>query len=397
MPKPPAAKRQKQKSLSTDEITSQLESKPQLPLITRQDENIKVVYSLFETELKDKLVANSTDKCAWPLLAQDINILGEILFIDILVGAQDRVVTAIKEQLQKDHLMPVIRSASIVSQQVDKLEKSGQNDIAKFMTHWAMAIESDRRSQRTVAFTVRATRERYNLVKQWISMVELTVEQRSAMSALFEAQHINTDKEWTTQLVQFFQKLLQLPSKRALTDRVYRHKPLKILVDVFGEGILLLIPSSFEKKVQRLSKQGMAKEEKLSAAARAMAHIFPDIKHMCEKALESIVDPTCNHQPLGPNKTIRSIQGSIPKRGAELSRILNDIPILELISTTTPGSSRISGADSDDNMPPPLSLDTTASEPGDESEIGSVSDSDVESGSDEGRIETQEAEESEAG
>jgi hypothetical protein len=247
------------------------------------------------TVLADRLVSGLRTKSSQPgtdFPDADLAILGSAFFVDVFGDSgQKNFFRCVKDSGRPAR--QAVRAAWVTARARQELEALGQPALATLAHSWSLVVSSDE-SRRSALGRMFLARQKVGLVQQWLRFDKLPAGERDELSAFLTSRGHPPGRRRSldSRLGAYMAELLQLPTTRNFSDRIYRWKPLAILVDTFGLGILPFIPSTFEAKYRKLTSKGpMSKEEKLATAAGLLLKVFPELKKVCVLAEERFVGP----------------------------------------------------------------------------------------------------------
>jgi len=187
-------------------------------------------------------------------------------------------------------------------------------ELASLYRDWALivGIEDINRSRVGQLLLMKV---KLNVVRRWDRFKSLSPQERECLSRFLDEEGFPKPDDpkakcsLMSRLGAYMRQMLKLRDARSFTDRIYRWKPLAILVDTFGEGILPLITPKLEEKIRRLKSAGqMSKSVKFTAFIRQVSITLPGLTEACQFIDVNVTQPILNAKPFPFNtKTVRRI------------------------------------------------------------------------------------------
>jgi len=180
-----------------------------------------------------------------------------------------------------------------------KYKEAGEDDIANLVTNWVhVANFEDHNKLNSHTLRIDFMLRRIAILETWDKLQ--SEEEQIRIAKYFD---IPMGKSWKrkakTAITDHLAKELGLKDKKQIAKRMYRWRPLALLVKAFGDGILPFLPRSIFARFIKLkaSEDGPSKEDKLKIAIAALQQ-FPVFQHLCDYSLEKLLVPYQSNQPI---------------------------------------------------------------------------------------------------
>jgi hypothetical protein len=268
--------------------------------------------------------------------AHDVQILGVALLGDLFgPPGQKRLVAALKQLYapQADHTLA--RALEVMAGAVaERNNQAGAAKVASFASRLGRVVKHDD-EEPTTAEGIQIMDTKVKLVRQWQRWSHPAAADKEIASFLdSEGIPARAGVVLASRIVQYVAREAQIDAKK-LPKKIYAWKPLAILDDLFGTGVLALAPSSMLTAYSRLRhhKDGLAKEARFRAVVTAAIEELPVLCEICQSCNDSVVQPILASAGQRPMlQADASVPGIRMARSGELDQ-LQDASLYDLFFT----------------------------------------------------------------
>ncbi len=177
-------------------------------------------------------------------------------------------------------------------QYAQRFKDDGHVDLSDFTMRCFTVIQHDNQAK-SLQYKVRITYEKLMLVKALQTFETMSAEDSMKISNYLDQLDSSTTPSRTkkSRIITFFAKELGITNK-TFTNYIYRWTPITILSDIFGLGILPLLPPNIETWVRHLSATGTkTKRKSLQCAAEYLRDNHGCLRELCDQVKARVVDP----------------------------------------------------------------------------------------------------------
>lgn len=268
------------------------------------------------------------------ITAADMRTIGSTLLRDTFGGkATSRIVRAFNEAYSPADQYSVLRIGSQVNTTSKELRAQGLGDLASFASTWAVAIEAE--GGESVAKDIQLHSARVWLIQTWDKWSVMSRSDSLAISKFLTEKGFDAERHKTIQsrINSYLADRWQV-KREVISQKIYMWRPLAMMVETFGRGVLALMPRTMQTSYKRMqgkkvggpdSMEGLTKEAKLGLILDVLCKEVPGIKKTCEKLDKCLVRPLTGDGSPNCSRpdpvSVKGIELALNGEGKEMERM----------------------------------------------------------------------------
>lgn len=233
---------------------------------------------------------------------RDLSILLSVMLVDIFGKSGLTNLDRLLHDHGKDHSHNVwaVTCQGAAGQGLPMIDKP---ELASLYKDWAYIVGVEDASRSCVGRLL-LMKYKLNVVRRWDEFKKLSLREQESLSKFLDKEGFPKPDDpkakcsLITRLGNYMAKLLRLHGARCFSDRIYRWKPLAILVETFGEGILPLVTPKLEVSIRGLRSDGeMLKIRKFAAFVKQLSKKLPRLSEACLWLDVNVTQPILTGKP----------------------------------------------------------------------------------------------------